>query len=172
MCVWYTSKLVTLFMSGPLTLAYCSEVVLLATHTVCLTKCWALPLHEWCTTVFSFLLCTLFCSSCCHLSAVLVSLSLCIWSKSVMLFMSYNAFFCNLCASTLLAHICTCWVSTSCIFFQATNYFYDFLCYFCFVYAIYELLFEPSIMFFIVTFHNFCMESAHALLCGLIIFSL
>ena len=50
--VWAAWVLI-LFAPGPWALAYCPEVVLLSVCAVCFTKCWALPLHVYCTTVFA-----------------------------------------------------------------------------------------------------------------------
>ena len=59
-------------------------------------------------SIYSFLfLNSLFCSLGCCLSAIFVFLPLCICSKSFMIFISSNTFFCTPCASTHWIHIST-----------------------------------------------------------------
>ena len=112
----------------------------------CLCMC-AAPWSLQCSTLYSL------CSSLgCCLSTISVCLLLCIRSKSFMLFMSSNTFFCTLYTSTLCTHTSTCSLSISCVFFWAASSFYDFFYDFFIVYTIYELCFEPSLVFFIVIF--------------------
>ena len=86
------------------------------------------------------------------------------------LYDSSNSYICTPCASTLWIHIGILLLSISHVFL-GHYFFYDFLHNFFIIYTINKLFFEPSIIFFLVTFSCFYTKSTYPLLRGLILFS-
>ena len=163
MCVMYMSRLLgcwsclCLVSIAP---AYHSEVILL---TACLTKCLALPLHVCCTTVF-----TVFYSVLTFLLFGLTFvgyLDLVTPFYMVKVFHAFHViqhFFC-----ALHFHSLGPLAPADCLLLYSFGQLVLLRFTVC---TIYELLFDPSTVFFTVTFCSFYMESAHLFLHGFIIF--